>query len=196
MNIVVAHSADELPPRRGFSADDVRRMVEAGILAEGENIELIDGELVMMAAKGYAHELIRQTLLALLIRTASDDLMVAAEPTLQFSDTVLVEPDLVVFPRASLVKSEADFMHVARGDVLLAVEIAAPRMRYDKVIKAGLYARFGVQEYWVIDANERVTWIHKGPTENGWQSVVRHGPNDALTPAALPGIAVRLAELG
>jgi Uma2 family endonuclease len=195
MNIVVTHSADELPPRRTFSADDLRRMVEAGILTEDENVELIDGELVMMAAKGYAHELIRQTLLALLIRAAPPDVMVAAEPTLQLSDTVLVEPDLVVFPRSSLVKSEAGFMHVAQGGVLLAIEIAAASMRYDKVLKAGLYARFGVQEYWVIDANERVTWVHKGPTEKGWQSVVEHGPHDALKPAALPAITVRLAEL-
>ena len=122
-------------------------MVQAGVLAGDENVELIDGELVTMAAKGYAHELIRQTLLTALIRAVPRDLMVAAEPTLQLSDTVLIEPDIVVFPRASLVKSDAGFMHVAQGGVLLAIEIAASSMRYDQVLKAGLYARFGMQEY-------------------------------------------------
>ena len=180
MNVVFTHAADELPPRRTFSADDVRRMVEAGVLAEGENVELIDGELVMMAAKGYAHEFIRQSLLTLFIKAAPDHVMVAAEPTLQLSDTVLVEPDIVVFPRASLVKSDAGFMHVAQGSALLAVEIAVSSMRYDKVLKAGLYARFGVQEYWVIDANERVTWVHTGPEQQGWASVVERSPGDTL----------------
>jgi Uma2 family endonuclease len=195
MNIVVAQPVDELPLRRTFSADDVRRVVEAGVLAEGENIELIDGVLVTAAANGYGHEFIRQTLLELFITAKPKHIMVAAGPSLQLSDKVIVEPDVVVFPRYALVKSEANFMHVAPGDVLLAVESAASGMRYDKVLKAGLYARFGVQEYWVIDANERITWVHKGPTENGWRSIVECGPDDALTPAALPDIAVRLAEV-
>jgi len=51
-------AADGLP-RRAFTVHDIRRMVEAGIIAEDEPFELIDGDLVMMAAKGYAHELIK-----------------------------------------------------------------------------------------------------------------------------------------
>jgi Uma2 family endonuclease len=196
MNIVFTHSADELPPCRPFSADDVRRMVEAHVLAESENVELIDGELVMMAAKGYAHEVIRQPLLTLFVKAAPDHVMVAAGTTLQLSDAVLVEADIVIFPRASLVKSDAGFMHVAQGGALLAIEIAASSMRYDKALKAGLYARFGVREYWVIDANERITWVHTGPAENGWSSILEHGAGDALTTSALPRLSVRLADIG
>ncbi len=58
MNIALTRAADGLP-RRAFTVHDIRRMVEAGIIAEDEPFELIDGDLVMMAAKGYAHELIK-----------------------------------------------------------------------------------------------------------------------------------------
>jgi hypothetical protein len=48
-----------IAPRRAFTVEDVRRMVEVGIIAEGERIELVEGELVVMAAKGYSHELVK-----------------------------------------------------------------------------------------------------------------------------------------
>jgi len=59
MNIAVVNPAPGLPPRRAFSVHDIRRMVDAGVLSEDENIELTEGEIVVMAAKGYAHEMIK-----------------------------------------------------------------------------------------------------------------------------------------
>src|SRR5262249_60475795 len=63
MNIAVSYTASGLPPRRAFNVDDIRRMIEAGVLHESENIELVEGEIVVMAAKGYAHEMVRQALI-------------------------------------------------------------------------------------------------------------------------------------
>ena len=37
---------------RRFTIDDLDRMVEAGILKHDERVELIDGEIVAMSAKG------------------------------------------------------------------------------------------------------------------------------------------------
>lgn len=47
MNIAVTCAAEGLP-RRAFTVAEIRRMVEAGIIAEDENFELIDGEVVPM----------------------------------------------------------------------------------------------------------------------------------------------------
>jgi transposase-like protein len=33
------------------------------------------------------------------------------------------------------------------------------------------------------------------PSGDGWSSVVRRGPNDTLTAAALPGLSIRLGEI-
>jgi Uma2 family endonuclease len=69
-------------------------------------------------------------------------------------------------------------------------------LSYDKGLKSQLYARHGVQEFWVIDANKRVTWIHTGPQDEGWSSIVEHDASAPLTTAALPGFSIRLADLG
>jgi Uma2 family endonuclease len=78
---------------------------------------------------------------------------------------------------------------------LLAIEVAVSSLAYDKGLKARLYARQSVREFWVVDANERITWIHTGPSENGWSSIVERGPGETLTTSALPGPAVNLAQI-
>ena len=48
----------------------------------------------------------------------------------------------------------------------------------------------------MIDANERITWVHTGPSGEGWSSIVERGPQDALTTPALPGLSLQLDEIG
>ena len=79
-------------------------MVDAGVLAEDERIELIGGDLLVMAAKVYAHELIKQALVRVLVRAAADDVVVGVEMTIEFSRDMLVEPDIVVFSARSAEK--------------------------------------------------------------------------------------------
>ena len=61
MNIAVTTAAEGFP-RRAFKVSDVRRMIDAGVLREDEKFELIGGDFVMMAAGGYAHELIKNAI--------------------------------------------------------------------------------------------------------------------------------------
>ncbi len=195
MNVAVIHPAPGLPPRRAFDVEDIRRMIEAGVLHEDENIELVEGEIVVMAAKGYSHEMIRKALGKAVILAAVDDAEVGIEMTVQFSPGNLLEPDIAVFPLGQLMKSDAGFVSVLRGACSLIIEVAASSLTYDKGRKALLYAQFGVQEFWVIDANERIAWIHTGPSDNGWSSIVERGPDDILRTPALPRLAIKLGDI-
>lgn len=56
----------------------------------------------------------------------------------------------------------------------------------DLDLKAKLYARHGLREYWVVDANERVAFVHQGPSEAGWARVTRKGSDETLSCAAVP----------
>jgi Uma2 family endonuclease len=194
MNIAHTRAADGLP-RRAFTVADIRRMVEAGVIAEDERIELIEGEIVVMSAKGYAHELIKNALNLAIVRALPEALMMGVEMTVQFAERTLLEPDLAVFKRRALIKSDANFSQILPGDLLLAIEVAVSSLTYDRGLKARLYARYRVQEFWVVDANERVTWIYTGPEGDGWASIVERGPGETLTTTALPNFAIRLGEI-
>jgi Uma2 family endonuclease len=195
MNVAVTCAIEDLPPRRAFTVEDLHRMIEIGVLAENERIELIGGELFVMAAKGYAHEVIKSRLARSMVQAAPDDVEISVEISIQFAEDILLEPDIAVFPRGYWKKSNAGFVTLDRGALSLAVEVAASSLRYDMKLKSRLYAGLGVQEFWVVDANERVAWIHTGPTDDGWSSIVERGPSETLTTPALPDFAIKLGEI-
>ena len=67
--------------------------------------------------------------------------------TVQFAQNMILEPDIAVFTRKALIKSGANFSQITSGGLLLAIEVAASSLAYDKGLKARLYARHNVQEF-------------------------------------------------
>ena len=175
--------------RRSFTVAEILRMQDAGIISEDENFELIEGEIVPMQAKTHVHELIKSALTLGVARALPDRLWFGVETTIYLSANTFVEPDLAVYPKG--IKLE----EVKGSDILLAIEVALTSLPYDRSLKARLYARHGVNELWVIDAERRRTFVHSGPGPQGWRSVVELGPNDALVSAALPGFLMRLGSI-
>jgi Uma2 family endonuclease len=194
MNVAITRAAEGFP-RRAFTVDDVRRMIDARIIGEDEKFELIEGEIVMMASKGIAHERIKSALTVAIVRALPESLTVGVEITLRLTNTIMLEPDIAVFPKTLFSRSESGFAQLNPGEACLVIEVAASSLAYDRGLKARLYARHGVQEFWVIDANERITWVHTGPSGETWSSIAERGPNETLAASSLPGFAIRLAEI-
>jgi Uma2 family endonuclease len=195
MNIASTYPIEDLPARRLFTVVDISRMIEIGVLSEDERIELIEGVPVVMAAKHAAHENIKAALNMLFARSAPEGVIVSIEGTLQLADNILVEPDIAIMSRSVYKGNPNAFAQPRPQDILLLVEIAASSLTYDRKIKARLYARYGIRELWVIDANNRVTWVHTNPIEEGWSSVVERAPQETLTTPSLPGFLVKLGEI-
>jgi Uma2 family endonuclease len=175
--------------RRSFTVAEILRMQDAGIIAEDENFELIEGEIVPMQAKTHVHERIKIALNIAIARALPSDLWMGVESTIYLSPNTFVEPDLALYPNGPKLED------VKGKDILLAIEVAATSLAYDRGLKAQLYARHGFNELWVIDAMRRTTFVHQGPEGGGWRSIVERGPDEALTIPALPGFSIRLATV-
>jgi Uma2 family endonuclease len=189
MNVIVTRAADGLL-RPSFTVAEIRRMVEAGIIAEDENFELLDGQVVPMSPKGNQHGVIKSALCERLTLHKPGELRIAIETTLYLDDRTFVEPDLCLYPRRILPED------VSGSDVILAIEVAASSLSYDRGLKARLYARHGINEFWVVDAATRDTWVHLRPQPDGqWGSVTKVAPDAPLAPDALPEIVVQMADL-
>ena len=185
----IAPSRPPEPERRRFTADELEAMDRAGIIGPEERVELIDGEIITMAAKGNRHEIVRTRLFNFWARRLPLDLAIGVEPAFKLEFNNEPEPDIIIFPDALQVPE-------VRGDtVLLVVEVSDSNLSYDLKIKGPLYARFGVRDYWVIDADTHDTHVHRDPKPEGYASVVKVARIDQVTPLFVPALAVRLTDL-
>ena len=175
--------------RRLFTVDEILRMQEAGIISEDENFELVEGEIVPMQAKSHYHELVKSTLNLSLARALPETLWLGIETSIYLSERTFLEPDLSIYPRGMRLET------VKGPDVVLAIEVSASTLAYDRGLKAQLYAKYGVQELWVIDVQNRKTYVHKQPFAGKWQSLVTWDADHELKIEAIPGFSARLSEI-
>ncbi|SEO59927.1 Endonuclease, Uma2 family (restriction endonuclease fold) [Methylobacterium sp. ap11] len=192
------HVTPDSPLPRRFTAGDLRLMLESGILREDERIELLDGELVEMAAKGFAHDVVKNALMRRLVPALPDTIYLGIESTLQLRPNLLLEPDLLLAPVSARSASPEGFCTIPGSEILLVIEVAASSLAYDRGRKAVLYARHGVREYWVIDAQERTASVHREPATAGYRDVTELPREAILRPQAdaLTALGVALADLG
>jgi Uma2 family endonuclease len=181
-------------PRLKWSLDEFERLSELGFFGgldrPRERLELIDGELVPMNAKGVRHERVRGKLTLYLARALTTDFDVYGEPGWRPGGDRYLEPVIIIC------KSADEPSAVPPSQVLLLIEVADSSLAYDTGLKGRLYATLGVPEYWVIDANRLTTRIHLGPTESGYTAITNHASSETLTPHQLPSLTLRLSDLG
>ena len=179
--------AGVLPAR--LTVADVYALQLAGVIDERENFELVDGEIVpMAAAKSSPHERMKSQLIRALA-FVSDDVRLFVEPTVALADDEYAEPDLAVWPRH--MESE----EVRAPDLLLVVEVAVSSLPYDLREKAARYARRGTREYWVVDAIRRTIRVHRSPSGDRFLDVEEYGAADRVGALLLPGLTISLDDL-
>jgi Uma2 family endonuclease len=183
---------EALVRHRRFTVDEYHRMAEAGVLTEDDRVELLDGEVVVMAPIGARHAACVDRLNELLVFAAARRAIVRVQNPVRLDDHSEPQPDVVLVRRAE------DF-HASRTpgpeDTLLAIEVGDSSVRFDRDVKAPLYARTGIIELWLVDlgANEVSVCRRPGPDGYGDMRVKRVG--DVLSPQALPEVALKVDEV-
>ncbi len=153
----MAIRVDAALPVHALTTSDVDAMVEAGILSEDDQIELLDGVLVEMSAQSpqHAYALRRLTRLAARVADAADLELIVQGPLDVGSPISLPEPDLAIVPVTPSDRHPAG--------ALLVAEMGNTSLRMDLGPKARIYATAGVPEYWVLDVERREIVVHSLP---------------------------------
>ena len=175
----------ELRTRR-FSSADVQRMLETGIIEEGEKLELIGGRLLEMAPQGPLRWCYTQKLVEWLFRRLPEDLTLASQGPLRLGFEDEPEPEIFIFPAGM------DVNEVRGHHVRLAIEVAVSSFKFDSTVKRDLYARFGVAEYWIISPETRRTYVYRLDPASGYGTPEQVGFD---APLELAGLSLLLAEL-
>lgn len=117
--------------------------------------ELLDGELLAMsAAPTTTHQMVSGHLYSQLYKCDSDYLVLAAPVDVILSDYSVLQPDLILVHRN---RTQIITQRGIEGPPDLVVEILSPTTaKRDRGKKMELYAHYGVGEYWIVDAANRL----------------------------------------
>ncbi len=127
----------------------------AAMPEDGQRYEIYDGKLEMMSPGASAtHQAISGQLLFIMMQSCRSDYLIFHPPfDVILSKTNVLQPDIMMVHRS---RSQLITERGIEGPPDLVVEIVSPSSRKkDKRIKLNTYAKYGVQEYWVIDSDTR-----------------------------------------
>ena len=166
-------------PRKVWTREEVERLSW-----EGLSLELVNGELIDRMGKKPPH-IYWKTVLGKWLRANFGDDFVRSEDPIDVAPednpTSEPEPDLSVtylpiqVTRGSNPKPE---------DLRLVVEVSDTTYDYDRTIKATLYARAGIREYWLLDVRNAEAprlIVNLEPKEGGWHRVFIFGHDEEIT---------------
>jgi Uma2 family endonuclease len=165
----------------------------------GRRTELIDGEIFFMPAMKDPHA-VAVGLCDLQVRRVFSDqkYLCRMQLPVQIGTDNEPEPDISVVlgpPRRYLGKGHP-------REAFLLIEVADTSIRIDLGVKASMYALMGLQDYWVLDLNERRLVVHRQSIVDSHRShgyfykeIGSYGSGDFVEPLAVPGAKVAVADL-
>jgi Uma2 family endonuclease len=164
---------------------------------DGNRYELIEGELFVSRAPGIPHQRVLHKLqlaLGSYLNTHPVGILVPGAGAI-FSNYDAVIPDLAFVrnERWDEVVSGEKFT----GALDLVVEILSPgrqNRERDLSVKRNLYEKYGVQEYWIIDSENREVLVLR-LDENALKEMATLKGDDQLNATLLPGLALKISSL-
>lgn len=177
-----------------FTIAEYHRLTALEFFQEDDRVELIDGQIVEMAAKGTAHEACITRLVRELPKLIGDRATVRVQSPIVLSNYSEPEPDFAI------VQNRADdylASHPSAADVLLVIEVSDSSVGYDQAVKLPLYAQAGIADYWIFNLADGRLETYSEPYQTtegqfGYRLTRIVLPNEAI---ALPGFADSSLEL-
>lgn len=178
--------------RRRFTANEYNLMAQAGILHEDDRVELLEGEIVEMAAIGSRHAACVNRLNRILSEGLRGRAIISVQNPVRLGDHSEPQPDLAVLrPRPDFYSNS----HPGASDVLLLVEVADTSEGYDRDVKIPLYARYGISEVWLVDLSSRSIEVYRDPDPEGYRDIQLAMPGRSIAPQAFRDLELVVEEV-
>lgn len=168
---------------------------EYRLLPEGDRRELIDGDFLMTPAPREKHQRVRRNLqfewCKFLEENPGGELYNAPFDVILDEHTV-VQPDLLIVleNRRSRIVPEG----LRRAPNLIAEILSPSDPERDTVLKRRLYAKFGVEEYWLVDPEAEtveILFLRQGE----YETIGVFGRDDTARSRLIPDLHVHLARV-
>jgi Uma2 family endonuclease len=183
--------------RRLWTRKEYERMVELGILDENDRAELIAGEIVLKMTQKSPH--------ATGVSLGEDALRAVARTGfyVRAQLPIALDPDSEPEPDLAIVSGSArTYRNEHPTSAVLVVEVSDPTLAFDRAWKHGLYARAGIQEYWIVHLVAGVLEVYRDPAPDpaatlgyGYRMRLTLGPEESVSIAAFPSATIAVRDL-
>lgn len=177
---------------RGYSVSDYFALVEEGLIAADERVELLDGLIVAMPLHTPLHASGIRRLDQTLRRVLGPDVLLSCQLSLVLGDSSVPEPDMAVLPGRL---EDYDHRHPTRA--LLVVEVSCSTLAQDRLTKSRIYAGGGIPEYWIVNLRDQVVewYADPDPARRLYRERGKAEGTERLPLRAFPELVVTAGEL-
>lgn len=186
------------PRRRLLTVAEFDCAWAQGVYGPEERLELIEGEVIeKVAPQETSHSTGFRLSDKAVNRIFEEGYDVRTQLPLVFGPHNKPEPDIAV-----VVGSPRDYANAHPTTAILIIEVSDSTLRYDRTIKAGIYARAGIEDYWILNVIDRVLEVHRQPAAmtdmplgHGYRSITRYTETETVSPLAAPASSITVADL-
>jgi Uma2 family endonuclease len=183
---------DTIRPIHRVSVAQFHRMIQVGVFADGDRVELIDGEMRDMTPIGPSHGGCTNDLTMIFAPKLAGKAIVSVQGPLVLDDGTEVYPDLLVLkPREHRYRKA----NPTGDDTLMVIEVADTSLPVDLGLKLAKYARAGIRRYWVVDVKNGVVHDHREPNRIGRRYRQVRSLSTGLLSVTIEGVEIQV-DLG
>jgi Uma2 family endonuclease len=102
------------------------------------------------------------------------------------------EPDIAIVQRRD---DDYQNEHPSPTDVTLLIEVADSSLKRDLGRKLRLYAKSGIQDYWVVHVERKSVIVHRNPVSTRYRSTETFEVGRTIAPASVPDCQLDLGWL-
>jgi hypothetical protein len=182
---------------RQWTRSEYGRLIEIGVFDIGERVELLGGELLVAEPQSSPHYTAIGLVEDALNVAFGPGWLVRTQGPIALDDRSEPEPDV-----AAVQGAVRDYGRQHPVRAALIVEVAEVSLALDRAHKGSLYARAGLDDYWVLNLVDRVLEVYRQPVADalapfGWRYASREtlGADAHITPLAAPTARVSIGDL-
>ncbi len=173
-----------------WTTDRYHQVVEAGFF-DDQSIELLQGEIVLMAPEGTPHTYFSDRISKVLQRLLGERAQIRESRLIALPNNSEPEPDIAIVQPLDTIYLDH---HPYSENIFLIIEYSNTTLNKDLGAKQINYTEALILEYWVINLKDLQLIVFRHPTANGYQTktVSTSGP---ISPLAFPEISIEVQRM-
>ncbi|MDZ8108355.1 MAG: Uma2 family endonuclease [Nostoc sp. DedQUE12a] len=180
-----------------FTIAEYHRLAELGFFKENDRVELINGEIIQMSAKGKPHSVCGTRLERELYKLVGDRATLRGQQPITLSNYTEPAPDRVIAKNR-----DDDYLanHPSPSDILLLIEIADSSLKYDQEEKLAIYAEAAISDYWIFNLVDNYLECYSEPYQDlqgkfGYRRKFIYLPNESVNLPYFPDLVLDLSKV-